>query len=422
MRELGVENLMQIKAKDILNKILFTERDDDITGSSLRDPLGLQLIWSHYARKVIKHLTTISTDIRGFREVLLCLSICNKYKNSGSDMKYKDLILLFEQLFIYSTIEQKKSDGILGADNGTHIYYKNNENPLIDSEKTILVREISLGYYGRYKSPLVSMNIIDESSIVSNEINVPDIFGEKIYGEIYKAFVSFLGKTKTKRRYKDFKKSKKLCSKKLCELICGGVSEKEKKFWLKKLNIHGKDKNELMSKCYNLVTKERSCEKIFSEIDDENVKSIEKIELFLLCMEKVFYDLLECRKLEDYKIKSKKKYIDRYKEFSKIYNKEFGKIYNKDNNTIESDFLKKRMKFINEKLDPGNDDFIRNIYEYHKLVCKQKESAQWLEVDSKGNIETYIEPDVKIDNINEWRRDYYIGSLSSIKSGLGKKK
>lgn len=67
----------EIKIDVFLNNVVFTQKDEEISGTALRDPLGLQPIWSYYGRKLVNHLTTISTSIYGFREVLLCLSICN---------------------------------------------------------------------------------------------------------------------------------------------------------------------------------------------------------------------------------------------------------------------------------------------------------------------------------------------------------
>ena len=93
---------------DFINSIFFTQKDNDISGSSQRDPLGLQPIWSFYGRQVINHLTTISTNIHGFREVLLCLSICNELNGIKKDLSYYDLILLFEQLFIYTSISKSR--------------------------------------------------------------------------------------------------------------------------------------------------------------------------------------------------------------------------------------------------------------------------------------------------------------------------
>ena len=54
---------MENSTAQILNKIFFTEKDNNISGASQRDPLGLQPIWSFYGRRVINHLTTISTNI-----------------------------------------------------------------------------------------------------------------------------------------------------------------------------------------------------------------------------------------------------------------------------------------------------------------------------------------------------------------------
>ncbi len=41
----------------------------DVKGS--RDPLGLQAIWTHFGRKVVGNLTTVSSSLRGFTTTLL---------------------------------------------------------------------------------------------------------------------------------------------------------------------------------------------------------------------------------------------------------------------------------------------------------------------------------------------------------------
>lgn len=51
---------------NFINKVFFTQKDNDISGTAQRDPLGLQPIWSYYGRQVINHLTTISTNIHGY--------------------------------------------------------------------------------------------------------------------------------------------------------------------------------------------------------------------------------------------------------------------------------------------------------------------------------------------------------------------
>ncbi len=46
---------------------LFTEYDDSIAGEVLRDPLGLQVIWSDLGQRIFNYkLTSISNDIRNF--------------------------------------------------------------------------------------------------------------------------------------------------------------------------------------------------------------------------------------------------------------------------------------------------------------------------------------------------------------------
>ena len=159
----------------IFNRIYYSEFDKDIVGESRRDPLGFQPIWSYFGSQVIKNITTVSNDIRGFREVLLCLEICSDYQNKhGGELK--EYILLFEQLFIFTMIYYKHTDGIIGGENGKRKY---SENYIISSDpkNTILVSEISLGYYGRYKTPLVNMGIIDQSShIIPFSIDIISLY------------------------------------------------------------------------------------------------------------------------------------------------------------------------------------------------------------------------------------------------------
>lgn len=50
---------------NFLNTIFFTAKDEAITGTSKRDPLGFQPIWSYYGRKVVKHLLSIHGKICG---------------------------------------------------------------------------------------------------------------------------------------------------------------------------------------------------------------------------------------------------------------------------------------------------------------------------------------------------------------------
>lgn len=249
---------------DFINSIFFTQKDNDISGSSQRDPLGLQPIWSFYGRQVINHLTTISTNIHGFREVLLCLSICNELNGIKKDLSYYDLILLFEQLFIYTSISKSRIEGILGADNGNARFISYGGNPEVSYKKTILVREISLGYYGRYKTPLSTMGIIDSrSSLLVEHEQIKKLYGESRYLEILSAFKSFI--TSSIKMFNTFKAKDTLY-----EAVFGKFRTGECNFWINRLNeLHGESK-ELMKDCYASVNKDSTPDIFFTSLSSYN--------------------------------------------------------------------------------------------------------------------------------------------------------
>ena len=274
---------------NFINKVFFTQKDNDISGTAQRDPLGLQPIWSYYGRQVINHLTTISTNIHGFREVLLCLSICNEVDGIRKDLSYSDLILIFEQLFIYTSISYGKIEGILGADNGNARFIANNGNPEISHKKTILVREISLGYYGRYKTPLLTMGIIDNrSALLVAQAQIKNFYTESRYLDILTAFKSFVNSKN--KKFNNFKAKKSLY-----EAVFGKFRKGECNFWLDRLNEINGESKELMKVCYDLTNNESTPEVLFSSLQSyKEVSNILRLEPFLRCLEEIFLVSIEC--------------------------------------------------------------------------------------------------------------------------------
>lgn len=384
----------------LLNKLFFTKKDEDISGTAQRDPLGLQPIWSFYGRQVINHLTTISTSIHGFREVLLCLSICNEINGTKKDLSYSDLILLFEQLFIYTSISKGKVEGILGADNGYAKFNAYNKNPEISLKQTILVREISLGYYGRYKSPLSTMGIIDSRSVLLiDKEEIKNHYGESRYNKILVAFKNFVFSNK---KFNNF-----TAKDELYEAVFGKFREAECNFWLKRLNEVDGETKELMKKCYSLANKDIIPEDSFYKLKSFNeVENIIKLEPFLRCLEEVFFKVMSSKDISYIKINNINEHKKRYDEFCKI------------SNYSDSQLFNVRIKYLKENCSPDSENYIKNIIKYHELVCKQKKSSVWVDLDTVGRLKSFVNVnDVAID-INQWGRDYYFSSLQSVKAEI----
>ena len=396
-----------------LGEIFFTAYDEKITGTSQRDPLGLQIIWAYYGRRMINHLTTISDDIRGFREVVLCLSICNDcYKNQNSKQKYslKELILLFEQLFIYSTIKRDASAGILGADNGKIRYKDKQEDTIVSFSDTLLVREISLGYYGRYKNPLLTMGIIDNRSRVSEKIDINGIFGKPLYQRISEAFRDFIERMAVGHKELPVKAFE--AGSELYEAVCGKLREKEEKLWLGWFIGDEDSKGKLMKSCYDTVNQENVGELAieslsYTDIAKDSAIDIIRIERFLRCLEYVFYEVLRVKKISSFALvdEMRVEHKKRYEEFCQINDP------NSDSNLLVS-----RIKYIKKNCNPESEGYIKSVIDYHKMVCEQKKSSPRLELEN-GNIQAFVQSDKEID-IKTWGRDYYFASLWGIKSGI----
>ena len=419
-----------MSTNELLGQIYFTEYDKDVTGSANRDPLGLQPIWQHYGNQVIKHLTGQSNDLRGFREVLLCLSICNDCLNDClKEPRFKnrfdlqELILLFEQLFIYSTITEGDSDGILGNENGTRKYKDNNEDPFVsyDPEKTILSKEYSLGYYGRYKNPLISMGLINDKSVPIDVKSQNDFIDDVTYENIYKSFSGFLNKVDEKAMGASFKKFKG--AEELYDAVCGDLRPGEKDFWKKWFQIGDYNADALMKNCYEIVSKENAGMEAVNSLlgmglkdeDKRRLEDLKSTERFLLCIEYVFYKALNSTDLksvlhgmtpEEYK-----EHVNRYNDFRNVKLPK------------EKTYAGDRMRMIQDRCKPDPENrvkYVKGILDYHNEIRKQTGKALWVEYNEKNeSIQAEVLSDTKI-NINESVRDYYFRSLLSIKQSLGK--
>ncbi len=377
----------------------------------MRDPLGLQPIWAYFGSRVIKNITTVSNDIRGFRETLLCLSIAGECVSSYGGM-LKEYVLLFEQLFIYTMIENKQPEGIIGSDNGRARLGISN-NPVITWKSdqppgTILASQISLGYYGRYKTPLINMGIIDSQSCIKPlSVDIEGLYGS-YYSKVRDAFISFL--KKRNHKFMDFDKEGRNA---LINCVCGSFRPCEKKFWIRVLNSNNLQNHEsdlLMDKCRGIIEgysewpgPEIFFKDLYKESGSVEVEKILKIEPYLTCVEYVFYNLLSSRSLDDVKLPQEKFFKDCYAKA-------------KDVEIEGSDALRARFNKLIMECGTYNN-LAQGILNYHRFVCEQKRSSVWADVSKDRIIHTFVHDDC-LDDYTTWNRDYYAVAYRNIVNGI----
>lgn len=167
-----------------------TEYDDSISSELNIDPLGLLVIWSRYGQAIFKNrVSSISNDVRNYtlnlfhHNVIRHLSADDSVVLSSGvgrelggrkSLAFKQACLIYlENLYTYSMLEAgdgsegPDTSGVLGVTKGRQRWAASNENPQLgfslQPKYQVLVRQLSLGVSGRYKTPMIEMGFFDKS-------------------------------------------------------------------------------------------------------------------------------------------------------------------------------------------------------------------------------------------------------------------
>lgn len=164
----------------------FTEYDETISQSLNIDPLGMTMIWSGLGQAIFHNrVSSISNDVRNYtlnlvhhfvikqlveRNGARLSSELEKVYGQIDSLAFKQTCLIFlENVFVFSMLEAEtqshdvQTQGILGASKARLKMSKGLE-PLQFSKQTsaqLLVRQLTLGVSGRYKTPFIDMAFFD---------------------------------------------------------------------------------------------------------------------------------------------------------------------------------------------------------------------------------------------------------------------
>lgn len=166
----------------------FTLPDPELTQESSVDPMGIQVIWTHYGQQIFdEKLTTVANDLRAFslnlfhQHLLLRLQMEHAevwqqaritFNKWNTDLNVKTGLLIFlEDLVTWIFHEQYKIDptahrytGILGMNKANRLAAGNNRIQLIASKGAgLLKNQINLGTTGRYKGPMMKMGFFNRA-------------------------------------------------------------------------------------------------------------------------------------------------------------------------------------------------------------------------------------------------------------------
>ena len=169
---------------------LLTEYDDTLSSDSYVDPTGTLIIWSAFGRQVFRNrINSVSNDVRNYTlnlfhhylvkklveddNVSLNHELQRLYKDKSSLNFKQACLLLLENVFVFSILRHEasisgiQSAGILGISNARKRWMIDDQNPKLvfthEPAGQILVRQLSLGVSGRYKTPLMETGFFDSN-------------------------------------------------------------------------------------------------------------------------------------------------------------------------------------------------------------------------------------------------------------------
>ena len=456
---------------------IFTEYDDTIAAEVLRDPLGLQVIWSDLGQRIFQYrLTSISNDIRNFsinlfhhntirdlfKQNKLTLSEKQKKHFRNDSVLKMGLVLFLENLMVYSLFdlnergdENASLEGLLGSLNARTQWKTENRNPMIStsSEHELLVRQISLGINGRYKTPFMQMGIINrdysysldndiwkdierlfsDSNKWSKRVNELKLVLEDIVSKACRVSSSAPNIELPYKRCLEIASNRRTNLRNLYRDVFGNTSiipPKVKKFLMNQMGLNEGAARAL----YAALTKnaanmnDRNYQAIFSaslheEMTAEQKKLIEDIVQVEPHLSRLSYVFDRICIPETYAVDDVQQYVNALLKISSNERKYIEDIRSRiaQGTTTSSERLRKITKVLKSK---DSKTFVMGLHEYHQEVMDFRNLPAWFSlrgVQISHGTKTNVRMEDSYDfHHPRWIHDYYLNTLISLHRGIGK--
>ena len=155
------EKIINLRTEKHSNMYSFTAVDPDHKMKGSRDPLGFQKIWSDTGRLLIKHLSTVSSNIHDFQ--IWCYANSFYMENPANrKIDFIEYFLKVEQAFAYARYFINNETGF----NGTYRVSNRKEvdKVIISGDDQILSNQKAYGIYGKYSRPARDMRMVEHSN------------------------------------------------------------------------------------------------------------------------------------------------------------------------------------------------------------------------------------------------------------------
>jgi len=414
----------------------FTKEDPELLGGvSVRDPLGLQVIWSALGRRIIPHLTEQTTRVEGFQVLATIFHLYEKFKDridrdfeeyrpllKGRSAKQtfglQNFFFFAEQAFAYIYFRQEGKWNLPGQRQVVAFA----PEPMLSEKRPILRAQLSNGIWGLYRGAAIRASLLNET-------------GQYLSGESVQAMV--LNEEYTRRSWGDlFEYIRTAMLEGECAISTNGHATlvqmmvdiinkiPDRKLLREKLlnPPDGDIVRPLAEFSSDFLRENNDLRALFSRGKKEfpaqasHFDNVEKCEDFIGSIESVFECLLH---FNGQKVSAAARHLEldlaRFERVREAFN------------GIDSwlpGLPSQRSAYLGRTIDTSSMiALIESVVRAHTEIADFRGAAKWIMIGDDGRLVCETEPftsqpELRITPGKGWRYDYYISPLVSIYRGL----
>jgi len=393
-------------------------QDDRAKPKGSRDPLGFELIWTHYGRMVIGNLTTVTSSLSNFAVALLGFKwaneLCAHLPDVERQAQVRESFLRFEQLTGYlrylagdrrlmgiTRVAKRMQDTSIAVSLGMH------------ADQSILSDQASYGMWGLYSSAMRDTGLVhgEERSITALGGPIVGRIEAKLDKQSMFDLIQKSGKLKAsalQEHAASFLKAieNKPIQKSLVELLMGGNERNlvQQELWqlTRKMRVDGELKVDVADFIENIESKTKNM-----ELKDRLIE-IEQIERLLVATNNLFH---YCRRKDGENLNDIESAIK-------------AKNYSYSHISTTQSYAKlphaTLLETIRATLLAGdNRQALIAIFDLNKRVMEQRGGAPWVELESNQCLRVRVPSETselrtQEQLVRDWDYEYFFTSYLNI--------
>jgi hypothetical protein len=441
---------------------LFTQPDTSLSSETSIDPMGLQVVWTHYARGIYEDkVSTLITDARILTINLFHAYLLNELHENNTlanlngkfskwisdrDIRF-GILMLLEDLcmhIFYENYENKNIDtrGLIGMQKASQVHRASNNIQLrADQSAGILTNQIQLGMMGRNKGGMMSMGIFNGDLLfqpaISKQIN--SLFSEwkeavslkeRLTNYICNEVLKATGNKQVPVLEYKTKSLQPLSNGYIALFGKRSLSDNFRSFWIDRLGFNSGAANAVYNAIDTLFSNnsavnpqtvmEHALGGLTNEPgEQEKIDIIIRIEPFLSICDYTFRFIAQ---------RDVKRISDHADELTQL-RKQIEKDGHEDRLRLNAHNYHPSLKELNAVMmssERSLKDWVSDIIKYHKKIMERRKNAPWIELhadDTLKHIQTATLPE-EYNRVDEfllkrpWFNRYYLDSVQSLREFL----